>query len=476
MADQCGFDFQLTDTYFKASTQKISTKSVASELPDGEPWFAKVLMGTVVYALVWATAGVVNAIQVLFETMSIEFNLYTSVEELTLWEKSVSLPDSRINPGPQTICERRIAIKQRLKKEATVTLQEMQDLIDEAFPGYGIYLDADRIGGAFRYTFRYTFQHARGSRDRFVINVNIPWIAIDPLDLENSPLTWENLQSWLRDFVPSPVLLNPIYLEQASYCAITNPRNTSTIYNNTPHPFFGFISSSSSIQMSTTSFMGSYIWTVKFKAENLDSLDNGSIYHEYGGDGDYIISKGTDASKSIRVYINHTLYGVIADVQFTMAVFANGWSDIEISRVGDSYTLTSRGTSEAIVNGLSVASPALPNIQIGRNVDSFDGNIRDFELNGIVVPVNEGSGTDIKDVNGASVGVLSDVSSNFWVTNDAISEIDVHWKEIDIDGTVVNHKDSETILPTTTEITRSFTDSTASLIEDTNAVKTITLL
>ena len=50
------------------------------------------------------------------------------------------------------------------------------------------------------------------------------------------------------------------------------------------------------------------------------------------------------------------------------------------------------------------------------------------------------------------------------------TEIPVYWKQIDINGTVINVVDSEEITPNTTSITRSFTDSTSTLIETTNSI------
>ena len=226
----CGFDFVLDSDYFTAPTQAKETKSVATELPDGRYWLAKFLTFTVIYGAVYATAGAYRLLKQLIETLAREFNLYTSVELLGVWEKSVSLPDTRLGTTSQTLCERRRQIQQRLKKYPIVTIEEMQTNIDNTFPDYGIWISSGESGESFRYSFRYFFGPQGGTRARFVLYINIPWIAIDPLDLENSPLTWENLKSWFRDFVPGYVELIPIYHPENSYCIITSPQDEQTIY------------------------------------------------------------------------------------------------------------------------------------------------------------------------------------------------------------------------------------------------------
>jgi hypothetical protein len=168
----------------------------------------------------------------LWATLAREFNLYTSDTLLSLvWEPSVGLPDTRSPYIPTDLCERRWRIKERLSKKSTVTLQEFQNNLDIFFPGYGIWLATGETANSFRYTFSYSFAHG-GVRDRLTIYVHIPWFAIDPNDVENSPITWENLLRFLRDFSPAYVMYIPVYEEQASYCVITNPQNSEPIFIN----------------------------------------------------------------------------------------------------------------------------------------------------------------------------------------------------------------------------------------------------
>lgn len=215
--------------YFDVPTQKEETKSVSSEMPDGRYWLAKWLETKVIYALMFGAAGATRLLKQMFSSLSTEFNLYTAVELLgSLWEKSVGLPDTRLGNISQSLDARRLQVQQRLRKKAIVTMVEMQLLIDATFPDYGIWLSSGGSGQFFRYDFRFFLGSGSGGRATFVFSVNIPWLAIDPDDLENSPLTQENLFSWLRDFIPSYVELNPIFYPQDSYCIITNPQGVQS--------------------------------------------------------------------------------------------------------------------------------------------------------------------------------------------------------------------------------------------------------
>lgn len=223
--------FTLNDTFFNAPTQDVQTQTVASELPDGPYWKAKWLSFTVIYAMVFATAGVYILLKNMIETMAREFNLYTSVLLLgPVWEKSTGLPDTRLGETPQDLCSRRQQVKQRLKKDPTVDIVEYQLLVDEAWTDYGIWLSTGAVSQSFRYDFRYFFGPGFGIRDVFIIEVHIPWLAIDPLDLENSPIKLENLLSWFRDFVPGYIELVPVFESQASYSVITDPQDEQEVY------------------------------------------------------------------------------------------------------------------------------------------------------------------------------------------------------------------------------------------------------
>lgn len=231
MADECGLGYNLDNKYFETLDDSIETKSMASALPDGDPWEAKVISNTMVFALVYASAMCLKLVKQLYQYLSEEFNLYTSTDYLyTIWQPSVGLPDTRLPEKETTICEDRAEVKRKLKKEAIVTLEEFQDRVDETFPDSGIWLTYKDDGQQFRYEFRYPFSHVNGIRKRFTIIVHIPWFFIDPNNPSSSVMTWENLKSWFRDFVPAVDMIIPVYIEQDSYCIITSPANGEDVY------------------------------------------------------------------------------------------------------------------------------------------------------------------------------------------------------------------------------------------------------
>jgi hypothetical protein len=230
MSNECDFSYELKDDYFEAPTQEVETKSISSELPDGDVWKAKLHYNTVIYALVFATAGSFRLIKQLIETLSIEMNIYTSFLLLPLFEKSVGLPDTRLPEREMTLCERREKVRYMINKTPVVELIEMQERVDKDYPDYGIWLTTNEEGQSYRYTMRYQLGHGESKDQRFALVVNIPWFVIDPNDLDNSLITWDNLKSWLRDFVPSVDNIIPNYIEQASYCVITNPAPNDIVY------------------------------------------------------------------------------------------------------------------------------------------------------------------------------------------------------------------------------------------------------
>lgn len=224
-------DFTLNDTFFAAPTQDKQTQTIASELPDGFYWQAKWITFTVIYSMVFATAGAYILLKNMIETMAREFNLYTSVLLLgSVWEKSVGLPDTRLGETPQDLCSRKQQVKQRLTKKPTITMVEYQLLVDDAWKDLGIWLSTGSSSSSFRYNFRYFLGEGFGTGDVFVIEVHIPWLAIDPDNPGNDPITLENLLSWFRDFVPAYIEILPIFESQASYAVITDPQFNQTVY------------------------------------------------------------------------------------------------------------------------------------------------------------------------------------------------------------------------------------------------------
>lgn len=229
MADECEFDFVLTDEYFKAPTQEECTKSVASELPNGPYWAAKLINNTFIYALVFATAGMLGLFKSLIETLAKEFNLYTTSLLIDLWETSVGLPDPRLGDTSLTLCDRRRAVLRRLTKVPIITLVDMQLLVDTQFPDYGIWLTSTPNAEFFRYHFPFNLG-GFSPRSTALIDIHIPWLAINNPPLESDPLTIDNLLSWFRDFVPAYIELRPVFEVQQSYTIITEPQDSQIVY------------------------------------------------------------------------------------------------------------------------------------------------------------------------------------------------------------------------------------------------------
>lgn len=225
----CEFDYKLTDEYFNTPSVDETTKSVTSEMPDGQYWEAKLLNGTMMRALMFASSELFRLFLLLIQTLGAEFNLYTTNALIHIWERSVGLPDPRLGTTNLTLCDRRKAVLRRLDKTPVVTLVQMQNLIDQQFPDFGIWLSTGASGETFRYSFRYTLGPGEGVRSSFVIDVHIPWLAMSNPPQDSDPLTIDNLFSWFQDFIPSYVLLNPIYEDQASYCIITEPQDEQPV-------------------------------------------------------------------------------------------------------------------------------------------------------------------------------------------------------------------------------------------------------
>ncbi len=102
--------------YFKTPSMKILAKSAASELPEGKAWRAKVLEGKYIYALVFGWAGALETFRQLIQTVARELNIYSTNQLLPEWEKSVGLPDSRLEDSNPSIEVRRQNVKNRLQK------------------------------------------------------------------------------------------------------------------------------------------------------------------------------------------------------------------------------------------------------------------------------------------------------------------------------------------------------------------------
>ena len=161
----------VTKDIFKTPTQDGTTTQLAEHLPQGKAWEAKGVDGTNLRALVSGCAKPFNTTQKNIEVLCNEFNINTTTLLIDEWEESVGLPDDCLGPT-SNLQLRRDAVIQRLRRTPFVTLQEMQDYVDELFPGAGIIL----FTGVEYYTFEYDFEMIfLGEIDeKFVIVAELP--------------------------------------------------------------------------------------------------------------------------------------------------------------------------------------------------------------------------------------------------------------------------------------------------------------
>jgi len=88
------------------------------------------------------------------------------------------------------------------------------------------------------------------------------------------------------------------------------------------------------------------------------------------------------------------------------------------SRVGNQGTLTVNGVSQV----LTVDTGDITIRNIGNYTSTyFDGILRDVDINGTLIPINEGSGTDIHDSASNSVGTLSG-TGDFWAGKPMVAQ------------------------------------------------------
>jgi hypothetical protein len=191
---------------FRVPKDKVLHDSITSEMPNGIIWVCKRIVGKYLYALMFGAVAVFKKIREMIALFAKELDINTTTELIDLWEESVGLPDDATANSVLTIEERRTAIIQRLSKVPRVTLEEIQTLLDDLYPGVGItILTGEYLGGGFPYTFRMEFTQNYGDRNRFVLEVIIP---------ENAIVDIEQIRSYLTPVIPSNVLL--LITEQGS--------------------------------------------------------------------------------------------------------------------------------------------------------------------------------------------------------------------------------------------------------------------
>ncbi len=123
---------------FKAPDKFGTGDQLADHMPRGQVWQAKNIDGTNLRGLVVATAYPFNLFQVKLEEFICEFDIRTTTKFIDEWEESVGLPDDCFGADTDTdIQSRRNAVIERYRKEAIVTLAEMQAYVDAIF-GVGV--------------------------------------------------------------------------------------------------------------------------------------------------------------------------------------------------------------------------------------------------------------------------------------------------------------------------------------------------
>lgn len=125
-------------------------------------------------------------------------------------------------------------------------------------------------------------------------------------------------------------------------------------------------------------------------------------------------------SNFLNVVIRNTAGSYLISVTTTEVVFdgANKFIEIEKFANGD-LTITVDGVPETFSTGVTATLEEANTSTIGAIVrttvsNSTFGSVWDLNKNGQIIPLNEGTGTDIKDSTGTSVGTLVDPNENFW--------------------------------------------------------------
>lgn len=156
---------------FKAPDNDGTANQLADHLPVGDIWAAKNVQGTNLRALIKACGVPFNYVQAKIEELQREFDIDQSTLLLPEWEESVGIPDCVPISG-QSLTQRRDAVKRRLRKEPIVTLEEMQDYLDELVPDSGVVL---RKGvDVFNFEYEFEVEFIGNINDKFIIVAEVP--------------------------------------------------------------------------------------------------------------------------------------------------------------------------------------------------------------------------------------------------------------------------------------------------------------
>lgn len=161
----------VTTQIFKTPTLEQTVNQFADHMPVGKAWEAKYVDGSNMRGLQFGCARPFNISQSYIELLSNEFDINKTTLLINEWEESVGLPDDCLGLSGD-IEQRRENVITRLNKAPIVTLQEMQDYVDNIFPSSGIILFTGVEYYSFELSFEATF--IGDLNTKFVIVAEIP--------------------------------------------------------------------------------------------------------------------------------------------------------------------------------------------------------------------------------------------------------------------------------------------------------------
>lgn len=186
--------------------------------------------------------------------------------------------------------------------------------------------------------------------------------------------------------------------------------------------YIGNDSAGSHIALNITPFLHQENWKCWFYSNSVNMLDSSWIYTEGSTTTDNLIyTIGNNSSGQLQLRARDSANNVIYDIVSSEAIFDSIDNQlIQIERSGTTITLKVNRVASPLVGSPPAGSyePAETST-IGALIRTgvlggTSGVLWDFNLDGTIIPINEGTGTDIKDASGTSVGTLTDPSGTFW--------------------------------------------------------------
>lgn len=162
----------VTKAKFKAPDIEGTVRQLADHMPRGKVWEAKLVEDSNLHAQMHGSSKPFNMAQVRIESLATEFAIDTTEQLIDEWEESVGLPDECLGLITD-LDDRRTLVKERLRRNPTVKLEEFQDYVDRFFPGSGVILVPGADSDEFEYDLEFLFLGG--------INLKFILIAIVPL-------------------------------------------------------------------------------------------------------------------------------------------------------------------------------------------------------------------------------------------------------------------------------------------------------